>query len=154
MARELAKWGRKNKGVIWFQSVPLGRKIAELSGLPYFNGGPGGEARLRAEKGNRSIVCSISAHGAGTNGLQEIFYEQVLAEVPPSNATTHGLEQIFGRLHRRGQKSDEVNTYAALPSYEFIDALRKAMEQAAFNFSMTGNRQKLLLADKSGISEI
>lgn len=147
MAREIAKWGKKQKGVIWFQSVPLGRKIAELGDLPYFNGGPGGEARLRAEKGNRSIVCSISAHGAGTNGLQEIFDQQVLAEVPPSNATTHGLEQIFGRLHRRGQKSDEVNTLAAIPSYEFKDALRKAVEQAEFNYAMTKVRQKLLCCD-------
>jgi len=147
LAREIAKWGKKHKGVIWFQSVPLGRKIAELGGLPYFNGGPGGEGRLRAEKGDRSIVCSISAHGAGTNGLQEIFDQQVLAEVPPSNATTHGLEQIFGRLHRRGQKSDEVNTLAAIPSYEFKDALRKAIEQAEFNYSMTKVRQKLLCCD-------
>jgi len=147
LAREMAKWGKKNKGVIWFQSVALGRKISELSGLPYFNGGPGGEARLRAEKGNRSIICSISAHGAGTNGLQELFDEQVVAEVPPSNATTHGWEQIFGRLHRRGQKSDEVSTLAALPSWEFLDALRKAIDGARFNYHMTGNRQKLLLAD-------
>ena len=147
LAREIAKWGRKNKGVIWFQSVPLGRKIAELGDLPYFNGGPGGEGRLRAEKGNRSIVVSISAHGAGTNGLQEIFDQQVIAEIPPSNATTHGWEQIFGRLHRRGQKSDEVNTLAAIPSYEFKDALRKAIAEAEFNYQMTRIRQKLLCCD-------
>jgi hypothetical protein len=148
LARHLAEWGRKNKGVIWFQSVPLGRKISELGKLPYFNGGPHGEERLRAEKGDRSIVVSISAHGAGTNGLQELFNEQVLAEMPPSNATTHGVEQIFGRLHRRGQKKDSVITHICLHAYEFRDAFRKAIEKAEFNYQMSNIRPKILMADR------
>lgn len=147
LARHAAKWALENLGVVWFQSVPLGRKIAELSGLPYFNGGPGGEDRLRAEKGDRSIICSISAHGSGTNGLQYLFDEQLIIEVPPSNASTHGVEQILGRLHRRGQKKDAVSTWLLLHAYEFKDNLRKAVAQAEFNFHMTGNKQKLLCAD-------
>lgn len=147
LARFIADYAKKNKCVVWFQSVPLGRKIAELSGLPYFNGGPGGEDRLRAEKGNRSVICSISAHGSGTDGLQQIFDEQVIVEPPPSNSTTHGLEQILGRLHRRGQPSDEVRTRLCLHAYEFKDAFRKAIQQANWNFEMEKKTQKLLLAD-------
>lgn len=148
LARAVAEWALKNKAVIWFDSVPLGRKISELSGLPYFNGGPGGEERLMAEKGKRSIIVSISAHGASTDGLQCHFDTQVVVEVPPSNATTHGLEQLFGRLLRRGQRKDAVNTLLCLHANEFRDALRKAIQQAEkFNFMMTGNPQKLLMAD-------
>ena len=147
LARYLADWGRKHKGVIWFQSVPLGRKIAELGELPYFNGGPGGEERLRAEKGKRSIVCSISAHGQGTDGLQEIFDTQVFAEVPSSNAKKTGLEQVLGRIHRRGQKSPEVQTFVVMPSTEFRDSLRKAIQKAEYNWQMTKNLPKILSAD-------
>jgi hypothetical protein len=147
LARDLAKWALKNKGIVWFQSIALGRKIAELSGLPYFNGGPGGEDRLRAEKGNRSIIVSIPAHGAGTDGLQHLFNDQVIAEMPASNASARGIEQVLGRLHRPGQKKDEVNTLACLHVVEMKYALRKAIQQAEFNFNMTGNRQKILIAD-------
>jgi len=31
--------------------------------------------------------------------------------------------------------------------HEFMDALRKAIQQAEFNRDMTGNRQKILFAD-------
>jgi hypothetical protein len=147
-ARFVANWALKNRAVIWFDSVPLGRKIAELAGLPYFNGGPGGEERLRAEKGDRSIVCSISAHGAGTDGLQNVFDLQVLVEVPPSNATVNGMEQILGRLHRRGQPKDAITTLACLHIYEFRDALRKAIQSAHWNWEMNKrNKPKLLCAD-------
>lgn len=147
LARYVAEYAKEHECVVWFQSVPLGRKIAELSGLPYFNGGPGGEERLRAEKGDRSVICSISAHGAGTDGLQLLFDEQVIVEVPPSNATSHGLEQILGRLHRRGQTADEVYTRVCLHAYEFKDALRKAIQQAEWNYEMQKTKQKLLSAD-------
>lgn len=147
LARDAAKWALDHRGVVWFQSVALGRKIAELSGLPYFNGGPGGEDRLRAEKGDRSIICSISAHGAGTDGLQNLFNQQLIVEMPSSNATSHGMEQILGRLTRRGQKADVVNTFAYLHTEEFKDALRKTIQQAEFNLAMTKNRQMILMAD-------
>jgi len=149
LARDAAEWATKNKGVVWFTSTAFGRRIAELAELPYFNGGPGGEERLRAEKGNRSIICSIPAHGAGTDGLQYLFSKQLITEMPASNASTRGLEQLLGRLHREGQKEDVVETFAYLHTTEFKDALRKAIEQAEFNFAMTGNLPKLLFADLS-----
>jgi hypothetical protein len=147
LARHIAAWAQENQAVIWFQSVALGRKIAELGKLPYFNGGPGGEERLRAEKGDRSIVVSISAHGAGTDGLQHEFSNQLIVECPASNATQRGLEQILGRLHRQGQRADVVNTLICQHATEFKDAYRSAVIQARFNSSMQGLPQKLLMAD-------
>jgi hypothetical protein len=148
LAQDAAEWATNNKGVVWFQSVPFGRKVSELTKLPYFNGGPGGEQRLRAEKGDRSILVSIDAHGAGTDGLQNIFWKQLIAEVPASNATSHGLEQLFGRLLRRGQRKDAVETEVYLHVSELKDALRNAIAQAEFNFAMTGNKPLILMADK------
>jgi hypothetical protein len=148
LVKDAAKWALDEcKGVVWFQSIVFGRTLAELTGLPYYNGGPGSEARLRAETGKRSIICSIKAHGAGTDGLQNIFNNQLIAETPASNSKQTGYEQLLGRLHREGQPEDEVNTYVYTHVFEMKDALRKAIEQAEFNFELQGNRQKLLMAD-------
>lgn len=133
--------------IVWFQSTALGRKISELSGLPYHAGGPGGEERLRAEKGDRSIICSIKANGSGTDGLQEKFADQLIVEIPASNASAQGLEQVLARLHREGQRRDGINTFAYLHVTEHREALRKARAQAEFNEAMTGNKQKLLCCD-------
>lgn len=147
LVQDAAAWAKKNKGVLWFSSIPFGRKVSELAGIPYFNGGPGAETRLRAEKGNRSIVCSIPAHGAGTDGLQYIFSTQLIAELPSSNANSRGLEQLLGRLHREGQKADVVKTEIYVHVSELMDSLEKALAEAEFNLEMTKNPQKLLSAD-------
>lgn len=147
MARDAADWALKNKGVVWFLGTPMGRKLEELTGLPYFNGGPGVEQRMRAEKGDRSILVSLSAHGNGTDGLQHIFSEQLLVEMPSSNATAQGFEQVLGRLHREGQRADIVYTHVYTHVTEFTDQLYNARLGAQFNYTMTKNVQKILCAN-------
>ncbi len=147
LVQDAAKWATENKGVVWFQSIVFGRRLSELTGLPYYNGGPGAEQRMRAEKGDRSIICSIKAHGAGTDGLQNIFNKQLIAETPASNSKQTGYEQLLGRLHREGQPKPEVFTELYGHVRELKDAFIRAYEQAEFNFEMTGNRQKLLMSD-------
>jgi len=147
LARDAAEWATSNKGVLWFKSEPFGRKIAELAGIPYFNGGPGGEARLAAEKGDRSIVCSIKAHGAGTDGLQHKFHKQLIVEPPASNGGNEGMEQLLGRLHRPGQRADVVETYCYLHASELVDAWRQVVLQAEFNHDMLKTKQRVLMAD-------
>lgn len=147
LARAVAEYALEHPCVVWFQSTPLGHKISELSGLPYFNGGPHAEDRIKAETGKRSLIMSIQAHGAGTDGLQHKFDEQVVTETPASNATQQGYEQLFGRLRRRGQKADVINTLVCRHSPELRDALDKARRQAEFNFAMTGLRQNIMHAD-------
>jgi hypothetical protein len=147
LARAVAKWALKNNGVVWFRSTALGRKIAELSGLPYFNGGPGCEERLRAERGDRSVILSIKALGAGTDGLQLCFSKQLICEMPASNGGNEGAEQLLGRLHREGQRADTIETLAAFHAVEFRDAFRQVCAQAEFNREMLNLKQRILLAD-------
>lgn len=149
LARDAAQWARDNKGVVWFKSRAFGRKVAELSGLPYFNGGPGCEARLSAEKGDRSIICSIKALGAGTDGLQYKFWKQLITEMPASNGGNEGMEQILGRLHREGQPADAIETEAYLGVTEFMDAFNKVLMQAEFHQDMQKLKQRILMADRS-----
>lgn len=147
LAQDAAQWGLENRGIIWFKSTAFGRKIAELSGLSYHAGGPGGEERLRAEKGDKSIICSIKALGAGTDGLQYKYNRQLITEVPASNGGNEGFEQLFARLDREGQPKDEIWTEAYLHVLELREALRKAKAQAEFNREMSGNDQRLLCCD-------
>lgn len=149
LIKDAAKFAldEKFKSVIWFQSRAFGRALSELTGLPYYNGGPGAEERIRAEKGDRSIICSIKAHGAGTDGLQNIFNHQLIAETPASNSKQTGYEQLLGRLHRQGQTKDAVHTFVYVHVSELMDGLRRAKAQAEFNFVMQRNKQKMLMAD-------
>lgn len=153
LARDAAEWALDNKerggkaGIVWFKSVAFGRRVADLTGLPYFNGGPGCEQRLGAEKGDRSIICSIKALGASTDGLQRKFCHQLIVELPASNSSKEGMEQLLARLHREGQKSDAVYTQAYLHTVELYDALKSAYRQAQFNYTMQQNMQKLLFTD-------
>lgn len=146
LARSLVAWARANKGVVWCQSRALGTKVSDLAGLPYHDGGPGGEDRLRAERGDRSVVVSVRAHGHGFDGLQEKFREQVIAEFPSSNLVA---QQLMGRLHRPGQTADEVVTRACLHTSEMMAALRRSMVHAEFNSEMLASSQLLLAADFS-----
>ncbi len=144
VARDAAEWGLSHRGVVWVDSIALGQKIAEISGLTYHGGGPGGEAKLKAERGERSIIVSMNAFGSGTDGLQYLYSEQLITETPAGNKT---VEQLLGRLHREGQRADVVSTEGYFHVPEFRDALRNVTTRAEFNFAMTGNRQKILCAD-------
>lgn len=145
LARDAAKWAKDNLGVVWYLSDPFGRKVAELAGLPCHGGGPDAEKNILSEKGNRSIVASIIAHGAGRDGLQRLFSTQLITQMSSSNLR---IEQLLGRLHREGQKADAITTQIYLPVAETTEAFRKVLAQAEFNYAMTGNEQKILLCDR------
>jgi hypothetical protein len=144
LARDAAEWATENKGVVWCQSRALGLKIAEITGLPYHAGGPKGEEKILAEKGDRSIIASIDAYGTGLDGLQNKFYKQLITE-PPSSGDR--WEQLLGRLVRIGQPEDTVETEVYAHTAEIKDALRKAFVLAEFIEATTPNKQLLLSAD-------
>ena len=148
LAADVAKWALTNTGVVWFRSTPFGRRVQELTGLPYFNGGPGCEERLNAEKGDRSIICSIKALGAGTDGLQYKFSHALIAEPPASNGGNEGMEQLLARLHRQGQLADVVKYEGYFHVPELMDALRQVIVEAEWSIEMTSNPQRIDFADK------
>jgi hypothetical protein len=143
-ARDAAEWAKEHCGIVWTQSSALGRKIAELTGVEYHGGGQQAEAKILAEKGDRSIVASLKAHGTGRDGLQHKFRKQYFAEPPASGDV---WQQALGRLARPGQEADSVETWVARHSHEVKEALRNAIRDAEFTESMTGNKQLLLAAD-------
>ncbi len=146
LARDAAAWATENTGIVWYQSTTFGERVAKLAGINLHRGGDGAEARILAENGKKSIVASISAHGEGRDGLQFNFSKQLVAEIPSSGK---GWDQILGRLARKGQVEDQVDTWVFVHTPENRDALRKAISFAEFDEDMAINRSLLLAADFS-----
>lgn len=143
LAQDAAEWGHSHRGVIWYSYNAFGEWISEISGLPLHGGGPNCDKRIAREKGDRSIVASIQAHGTGRDGLQRIFSDQLIT-TPPSSATT--WEQLLGRLHRLGQKSNKVTGSLYLHTDEFRSSLAKATTRSLYVETTLGAAQKMQAA--------
>ncbi len=144
MIDDCAKWAKANKGIVWYEHTAFGRLLSEVSGLPLHEGGLDAEAKIRAEKGDTSIVASIKSHGTGRDGLQLLFNNQLVAN-PPVSASA--WEQLLGRLHRIGQSEDEVNTTVYRHTQELRDAFDKTLLYARYIQGTIGSLQKLLSAN-------
>ena len=109
-------WANENRGIVWYEHATVGERMSKLSGLPCYGGGKpaklamlgNAKAGIPGEDGSRSIICSIKAHGTGTNGLQHRFSSALTLN---PMADPNGWEQHVGRLHRPGQIGDIVRHY-------------------------------------------
>lgn len=116
LVNDAIAWGREHRGIIWYEHATVGERLATLSGLPNF--GAGQEARrlmlgdrkrgIPGEDGSRSVICSVKAHGIGTNGMQYRWAEMLFLN--PA-ASPDGWEQPLGRLHRPGQPAPQVSAW-------------------------------------------
>jgi hypothetical protein len=144
LVEDIAAWLVKHRGVVWYAYDALAERVASLSGAPKHGGGPDCGPRIDAEDGARSILASIKAHGTGRDGLQLKFREQLVANPPASGAE---WEQLLGRLHRIGQKADEVDAYVYRHTPEYRDAIDSAVRKAKYIEGTLGTCQKLLAAN-------
>ena len=144
LVRDAVAWANEHRGVVWYQQSAFGEAVAKMSGLPLYAGGSAKKDVLFLERGDRSVVCSISAYGTGTDGLQKIFNE---AYVPRWPSSADRCEQLVGRLHRPYQKKDEVNYWTCRHTPELADAIDKAVRYAKYIQGVLGSSQKLLSAN-------
>ena len=140
LAQDAADWGLSKRGVIWYNYSALGNWIGELSGLPVHGGGPKSDVIIAREKGDRSIIASIHAHGTGRDGLQRLFSTQLITS-PMSSA--QGWEQLLGRLHRLGQDANLVTAEVYRHTREFKQSIDRAMSRALYVQETLGSSQKL-----------
>jgi hypothetical protein len=145
LARDAAAWGREHTGIIWYDHAEFGRWVSEISAesgqaFPIHGGGPNAGRLIKSERGDRTIVASIKAHGTGRNGLQFIYGEQLVEHVPSSGAT---CEQLLGRLHRVGQPRDVVRTWFYAQTAEMMKQLDDALSSGAYVRGTIGAEQKL-----------
>lgn len=146
LARDAAAWAAERPGVVWYEHHAFGEWVAELGGLPMYGGGANGGGLLQAdpphrvlERGDRSIVLSIKAHGTGRNGLQYIFADQLVSSLP----SAQGCEQMLGRLHRFGQRAACVHTHFYRHTEEMQRHLDDALQAALYVEGTLGSVQKL-----------
>lgn len=133
-----AAWLEENKGIAWYEHVEIGKELAAMTGLRHYGAGADG---IITERGDRSVIASIRAHGTGKN-LQAFSTQLVIT--PPTSGTT--WEQLLGRTHRPGQSADEVDVWLYRHTPEMKTALKKALADAEYQQATTGNDQKLLKA--------
>lgn len=149
--KAVAKWAKKNTGIVWVEHVAFGEKLSEFTGLPYFSKKGFDDAGnfiddWKPEDG--SVIASIASNQTGRN-LQH--WDRALVVSPPPGGTT--WEQMLGRLHRDGQKAEEVLYEVMVGSYEQWSSFQGAVENAHYLQDTTGQEQKLVFADKVFPSE-
>lgn len=125
-----ANW-LKGGGIAWTEHVAFGKKLAAMTGLPYF--GEDG----RSQDGRYSIVtfdgpaciASWDANGTGHN-LQR--YDRGLITSMWPTATI--WDQTMGRQHRQGQKSAEVHFDVVISCRQDLYGFERASnEDGAFH---------------------
>ena len=119
-------------GVVWTEHVAFGKRFEDYYG-----------AGSELPKDQRPIVASIAAHGEGKN--MQAWCDNLIVSCPSSGKT---LQQLLGRMHREGQLADEVTGDFYFHTQVLRDAWDTAIEDAHYLQDTTGNRQKILYANK------
>lgn len=145
-ARKVSKDG--DGGILWGYHQEVVRWATELlrqEGLdPLYC--PAGDASNRAiidpKNSKRIVVASISAHSTGKN-LQTLFSRELVLQWP---RPAKDAEQLVGRLHRTGQKADEILVWRC-DTLEFDEMLFAACaNDALYAQQTTGARQRIIYA--------
>jgi hypothetical protein len=139
LVEDAAEWAREHRGIVFYENVAFGERLAQVTGMPHFGGGKEASEMIRRETGERSIIASRDAHGTGKN-LQRAFSKSLI-EYPMADAGA--WEQTAGRTHRYGQKAAEVQVHYYAHTQEMRNALDKAERAAEYIEETTENAQKL-----------
>lgn len=155
MLHACAKWLKQNVGICWVEHIEFGKKLAEISGLPYYGAGGLNEAGRdivldfpdKDKHGNpsppakKSIIASIPANATGKN--LQVFKRNLVPLTPMSSST---WEQMLGRTHRDGQQADEVSATLLISMKEQVVWYELAIAVARNVSDMSGQEQKLCYA--------
>ena len=155
MIHACAKWLKQNVGICWVEHIEFGKKLAEITGLPYYASGGINQHGTdivedfpdKDKQGNpsppakKSIIASIAANATGKN--LQVFKKNLIPLTPMSSST---WEQLLGRTHRDGQQADEVSATLLIAMKEQVIWYELAVEVARNVSDMSGQEQKLCYA--------
>lgn len=133
LVEDAGRWLREGDGIVWTEHVAFGERFKQL----YYGAG----TELKGVSG--PVVLSVKTHGEGKN-LQR--WSRNLVVSCPSSGKTH--QQLWGRTHRNGQEEDSVTGEIYFHTQVLRDAWDSAVEDAYYLQDTTGNRQKILYANK------
>jgi len=131
--------------LVWVEHRCVGEKLADMLGVPYFaNKGLSSDGQsIEQWDTTRHAVVSIAANSTGRN-LQGWHRNLVVTPMPNGGA----WQQMMGRTHRQGQENDEVYFRRVVACETNEDDYLKALNDAEYVELMTGEPQKLRMADK------
>lgn len=155
MLHACAKWLKQNVGICWVEHIEFGKRLAEITGLPYYASGGINQHGTdivedfpdKDKHGNpsppskKSIIASIAANATGKN--LQVFKKNLIPLTPMSSST---WEQLLGRTHREGQQADEVSATLLISMKEQVIWYELAIEVARKVSDMSGQEQKLCYA--------
>jgi len=140
-----ALWLTREKGLCWVTQPTVGRRLAELSGLPFFhaNGNDSQHGSIEAYRANTGAILAVRPNMLGRN-LQR--WHKNLYVTPPSSALE--LDQSIGRTARRGQMQPTVDVTFVLTVRENWEAITSARMGAVAEKALGKNdSSRLLLCD-------
>lgn len=140
-----AKWAKAHKGVVWVFHPAFGERLSEMTGMPYYHSeGFDSEGNyVENHPHGEPMIVSIKANMFGKN-LQFGWSKALMMYTPGSG---EWWEQIIGRLHREGQRADEVEYHVFVSCIEHVVAFWKARGEDAEYVEDTALKHKLLFAD-------
>lgn len=137
-----ADWLQGGEGICWVEHTAFGRRLSEVSGLPYY-GRQGKDAKGNAiEDAKGPIIAGIASNSTGRN-LQR-YNRNLITSLPGNGAA---WEQLIGRTHRDGQKAPEVSFDVVIPCLEQWAGFKQARADADYITDTTGQIQKLCYAE-------
>jgi hypothetical protein len=141
---ECEKWMGKHSGIVWVAHRFFGKELSKRTGIPYYSNmgidEPTGKF-VEDHPHNSPMILSIDANKEGRN-LQN-WTKNLITSCPSS---VEIMEQLIGRTHRHGQKSDEVEVDILVGCVEHYNSFQNALMRAQPAQDIQGVSQKLLLA--------
>lgn len=141
-------WAKKTSGgIIWVEHTHFARELSRRTGLDYFGRhGKTQDGRVIDMDGapwaGKTCIASIASNATGRN--LQAWGHNLITGCPPSAAL---LEQLIGRTHRDGQDRDEIHVDVLMGCSEHWRAIVTARDKARELRDLTGEEQKILLAD-------
>ncbi len=136
-------WMTKHGGLVWCEHIDFSERLSAITGIPYFAGeGRDAQGLSIEDYDGKTAILSIEANREGRN-LQRFSRNLVVSPMQQGDR----WQQLLARTHRDGQDADEVICDVVISCFEHIEALRIAQNDAQYQEDITGDRQKLLLAD-------
>lgn len=146
VAQFCAEWLFREKGLVWVSQPTFGRKLAEISRLPFFhaNGVDKDVGSIETYSAPTGAIVAVRPNMLGRN-LQDRWSKNLYVTPPPSAIE---LEQSIGRTARRGQRESTVEVTFALTVRENWDAVTTARTRALAERALGKNESsRLLLCD-------
>ena len=146
VAQFASSWLASERGLVWVTQPTVGRKLAELSGLPFFhaNGCDANHGSIEAYRGSTGAIVAVRPNMLGRN-LQDRWHKNLYV-TPPSSATE--IDQSIGRTARRGQRQPTVDVTFLLTVRENWEAVTAARTGAIAERALGKNESsRLLLCD-------